>query len=363
MAARELAARKLEVTVVEEHNTIGRPEKCAGLYSLEGLRKIGLRPGEVYLQNYVRGAVFKSPSGRSFTVEAPGRIAVVTNRERFDQFIAQQSLKAGAEIILGKRVLKVSKSNSGLEVALSGGERIEASHVVDAEGREAAIARSIHPSYSLNGWIPIIQYQVYRHGMDRDFVYLYFKRYLPEFFAYLVPIDEELGKVGIAASKGIYERARKFMQEEFPHARVIGIMSSSVYTGKPLEKPRLGRVYFVGDVAGHVKATTGGGVIFGGILAMEAAKEIATGIPYFAWAVKRTYPELRRMWLIRRLTSSLTPDQLDKLFKAVRESGLDLFLSREGNMDYQGLTLAKLTLSRTAAKLLASLAKQFLFQT
>ncbi len=362
IAARELATRGVEVTVVEEHNTIGRPEKCAGLYSIEGLRKLGLKPSRPYLQNYVRGAVFKSPSGREFTVEAKGRVAVVTNRERFDQFLAQQAVKAGSKILLGRRVVEISREKNTYLVSLSAGYRIYADYVVDAEGREAAIARTIHPRYNLSGWIPIIQYQVSNHNLDPEFVYLYFKRYLPDFFAYLVPIDGELGKIGVAASSNIYARARKFMREEFPRARIIGVMSSSVYTGKPLDEVRLGRIYFVGDVAGHVKATTGGGVIFGGILAAEAAKEIATGRPYFEEAIKRTYPELKRIWYLRRLVSRLTPAQLDRLFQAVADSSLADFLSVRGNMDYQALTLARLFLSRIPVKFLASVLKA-VFQT
>ncbi|HID05274.1 MAG TPA: NAD(P)/FAD-dependent oxidoreductase [Aigarchaeota archaeon] len=362
IAARELASRGVEVTVVEEHSTIGRPEKCAGLYSIEGIKKIGVNPSGPYLQNFIRGAVFKSPSGKTFTVEAKGRVAVVTNRERFDQYLAQQAIKTGAEITLGKRVLKIHREDNTYQVYLSGNKVVEADYVVDAEGREAAVARALHPRYHLNGWIPIIQYQVNNHGLDPGMVYLYFKHYLPDFFAYLVPIDDELGKVGVAASSRIYERARKFMREEFPKSRILGIMSSSVYTGKPLEDARLGRVYFVGDAAGHVKATTGGGVIFGGILAAEAAKEIATGEPHFEKALKKTYPELRRIWLLRRLTSRLKPSQLDRLFQAAEDSGLPSFLSDRGNMDYQALTLARLAFSHVTIKFLAGMLKD-IFQT
>ncbi|MEM3032311.1 MAG: FAD-dependent oxidoreductase, partial [Nitrososphaerota archaeon] len=42
LAARELARRGVSVLVFEEDRTIGRPERCAGLYSISGLKSLGL---------------------------------------------------------------------------------------------------------------------------------------------------------------------------------------------------------------------------------------------------------------------------------------------------------------------------------
>jgi len=355
IAAREVAERGLKVIVIEEDNTIGRPERCAGLYSIDGVNRIKVPIDRSYVQNYARGAVFKSPSGIEFTVEANRDVALVANRERFDQFLAQRAIYSGADIILGRRVSEIKKNGDEGYLVRTRDKVFSCRFVIDCEGRGAFLARSLHPSYNLTEWIPIIQYQVANHGLDKDFVYLYFKRYLPDFFAYLVPIDDELGKIGIAALKNINEKALRFMQEEFPKARIVGVSSSSIYAGKPLERPRVDRIYFVGDVAGHVKATTGGGVIFGGKFALAAAGEIIAGDRSFDDAVKRLYPELNKIWWVRRLVSKLSPNHLDILFKAAKESGIHDFLSKSGDMDYHGTTAMRLLTSGKMFKMILSM--------
>jgi digeranylgeranylglycerophospholipid reductase len=62
IAAREAARRGLAVAVFEEDWAIGRPERCAGLYSVDGLRRLGIPTSGHHVQNRVRGAVFVSPS-------------------------------------------------------------------------------------------------------------------------------------------------------------------------------------------------------------------------------------------------------------------------------------------------------------
>ena len=44
IAAHEVAKYGLRVVVLEEDGIVGRPERCAGLYSVEGLRRIGVEP-------------------------------------------------------------------------------------------------------------------------------------------------------------------------------------------------------------------------------------------------------------------------------------------------------------------------------
>jgi flavin-dependent dehydrogenase len=42
IAARELASKGVQVKVFEEHSKIGIPNHCAGVLSIEGLKRIGI---------------------------------------------------------------------------------------------------------------------------------------------------------------------------------------------------------------------------------------------------------------------------------------------------------------------------------
>ncbi len=357
LTAREAASMGCSVLVLEEHEEIGRPEKCAGLFSMSGLKMLGIPLSHSYAQNVVRGAVFFSPSGRSFFLDAGRSVAVVSNREAFDKFLAQQAKLKGAEIATSEVVVRIIPSDNTPSVKTTNA-LTRAKMVVDAEGRSGFLARQVWKSWRPKGWIPIIQAIVENHQMDRNFVYLYFKKYLKDFFAYLVPIDDELGKLGIAARKDTKSLFFRFLQEEFKHAKILSTTSASVYTGPPLELIQNGRVLAVGDVAGQVKATTGGGVVYGGLCAIETGRYIANfllnggGVREYRERMNKIYGQLKSIYRLRFLISHIPLKLYDSIFKAASDTGLDTWLSSEGDMDKHGDTIKAMLKSGMALKLL-----------
>ncbi|MEM1942780.1 MAG: FAD-dependent oxidoreductase [Candidatus Caldarchaeum sp.] len=358
LAAREVAGKGLRVAVFEEDVVIGRPEKCAGLYSVEGMRRLGLPLDAPYVQNRVRGAVFVSPSGMSFEVDAGRDVALVCNRERLEQYIAEQAVVNGAELLLGEHVSEARLSNGRVFIKTST-KTARPQHLIIAEGRQATTARQIFTNIHLGTWLPIVQLQISNHGQDPDKVYLYFRKYLPEYFGYLVPVDEKIGKLGVAASKFPDILATKLMSELFPRSKLLGVSSSSIYVGKPAQSFRKGPVMLVGDVAGQTKATTGGGVITGGLASIAAAR-YAAGEATYEKALASLLRELNRTYLIRRLYERMSPVMLDRLFKAVRESGVDVKLGRMGDMDRHMASAVRVLSGRAGVKLAFHLAKSML---
>ena len=100
IAAREVAEKGFDVKVVEEDPEVGVPNHCAGLLSLRGMKEIGVPTDEAFVENYVKGAVFYSPSGLSFTVEKSRYVACVVDRELFDKYLAQKACEAGVDILV-----------------------------------------------------------------------------------------------------------------------------------------------------------------------------------------------------------------------------------------------------------------------
>ncbi|MDH5703558.1 MAG: FAD-dependent oxidoreductase, partial [Aigarchaeota archaeon] len=92
-AAWEACRRGCSALILEEHSSIGVPERCAGLLSLSGLSKLSLPLERRFTQNTVRGAVFFSPDGGSFTVDAGRPVAAVVSRKSFDQHLARRACK------------------------------------------------------------------------------------------------------------------------------------------------------------------------------------------------------------------------------------------------------------------------------
>ncbi|MDW8084608.1 MAG: FAD-dependent oxidoreductase [Candidatus Caldarchaeum sp.] len=343
IAAREAARKGLSTVLFEEDAIIGRPEKCAGLYSIQGIKSLGIPVDGPYLQNRVRGAVFVSPTGRTFEVDARKDVAVVFNRERMDLYIAEQAIKAGARLFVNSHVNDV-RTDGEIATVKTSYNMVQSRYLIIAEGRTASNAKKIFPDYSTGKWLPIVQYQVTGHGMDPRFVYLFFRHYLREFFGYLVPVDNETGKFGVAASKFPDKYAEKLLSEVLPKARVTGMTSSSIYVGHPLRKIRRQNVMLVGDVAGQVKATTGGGVVMGGIAAQAAASH-AAGMAIYENDVKPMIDELEGIYWVRKLYEKLSPKLIEPLFQAIAETGFNEVLNRLGDMDRHWATFSRTLLT------------------
>ena len=336
-----LASEGIETIVIEEDAEIGVPEHDGGLYNIRGLGRIGLPLSPKYILNRVRGAVFKSPGGRELTLDAGRDVAIVADRSRLDKMLAEMAEREGAEVLCGERAVRVGGRGGGFMVELRSGVRVGSRWIVAAEGRGAVLTRRVMGrGPEREKWLPIIQAVVRGHGHDSRYVYLYFKDYLPDFFGYLIPLNDEYGKIGVASKTHLLKRFRRFMGEEFGDAEIEGWITHAIYTGRPMH-PWNGSMFVpVGDAAGHVKATTGGGVMMGGLIGRNIARAIASvergeSPDRHLRVVNGVVGELERIAGLRKIVSKIPPRLYDKLFPAIADSGLPELLREKGDMDSQ----------------------------
>lgn len=367
IAAREAARLGLEVEVFEEHDTIGRPESCAGLYSIKGLSSLGISLRDEYLENTVKGAIIHSPGGRIIELRTKSPVAAVIRREALDRHLAEEAIRGGAGVRVGSRVLSAQRAGGEVVLSIRGGEVVSTSVLIDAEGHVGTIARMLYPSYSLKGWIPIMQMLISGHEHEFDVVHVYFKSYLRDFFGYLVPIDEKLGRLGVASYKDTPAKAMKFLGEVAPKAKIIGYSTSCIYEGLPTEVGLDGNAVLAGDVAGQVKSTTGGGVIIGGTCALHAARHAYKLIREkvdgtYRKSTEPIYRELRNIHRVKCWIKSLSDDQIDELFRYVLETGFDKKMSSIGDMDYQATSIMKGVFSISGLKMVLRLMRSGLLR-
>lgn len=363
IAAKTLVENGIETILVEEHDEIGVPEHCAGLFNIVNFKRLGLPISEKYFENIVRGAVFYSPTGRKIELDAGRSIAIVTSRRSLDLFLAEEFERKGGSLILGNRVVNVTSGDNLVKVETRRGLEIKAEKLVDAEGMASILLRKIlNKTTERNMWIPIIQLWVEGHSLDPRYVYLFFERYLPEFFAYLIPVNDEVGKIGVASKNNLRIKLHKFLKDRFPDIKIIRSVSHGVYTGRPLKIDLDSIIIPVGDAAGHVKASTGGGVIMGGLIARSVSKIIAsrlteasTDIHHNKEVVRSLTRELDRIANLMRIIRSLPFQIIDKLFEVVDKSRLVEEFSKKLDMDFQYTSFSRAFLSPyTVVRLLLS---------
>jgi geranylgeranyl reductase family protein len=348
IAAREVAERGVDVLVLEEHKEIGMPCHCAGLLSLNGLMEIGVPLNADFVQNKLTGALFHSPSGLSFTVEREEAVACVVDRSKFDKFLAKQATSAGVDIKLQSKVQKIKRRNKQLIVSGPWGQ-INTRVVVDAEGIDSRFVKELElqplkPEYIL----PAIQFELTDIDVNSAYAEIYVsKKIAPRFFAWVIPINSNSARVGLACSMGNpLKNLQSFIQNRFIKPSRILIQAGRIVTCGPIPRTFVDNFVVVGDAAGQVKPTTGGGVILGGICALISGKIVAEAViqrtttrnflrEYETLWKRKLGREFTLMLLARNIANRLSDETTDKIFKIIIEKNLQTEFSMKGDMDFQ----------------------------
>ena len=361
IAAREAAKRGAHVVVLEEHMQIGLPVECAGLLSLRGLRAIGLRPeGHYVLNRQLRGARFVSPGGRELLVEAGEPVACVVDRRLLDLALAEQAERAGAEVLLGRKVLAISRLPSGVSLSGRWGS-LQAQVAVVAEGFRSRLVRRL--GLRTVDWrrvLPASQVELRVPELAEDLVEVWLgSRVAPGLFAWVIPLGDGIARVGLACRRGLDPREllaaflRRRLGVRLPPGLRRPPYAGSVLTCGPIPRTYADRVVIVGDAAGQAKPTTGGGVILGGLCALLAGRTVAEAVEAgdtseealrayeLAWR-RLLGRDFRAMSLARRLLDRLPDRALDLAVKTASELDLGREIAREADMDLQSRVLAAL---------------------
>ena len=364
LAATKIAENRHNVLLLEEHERIGAPDHCAGLLSASGLKLLGLKPPDEVIQNTVSGARIHAPSGHSIFIERGRREALVVDRRRFDSWLAEMASHQGVEIATKSKVTEISRSKKDTVTVKTSSRSFEPKAVVIAEGVRSVLSRSMgFSAVSKSSRLPAYQYEVNGVDIEEDLVEMFYGRQLaPGFFAWIIPLGDGKARVGLAArskSKIRLESAllhHPIISERLKNAQRVRGMGGTVIVGQPVSKISANGLVVVGDTAGMVKATTGGGVIIGGLTARLAGETISEALQsndmsrrflsrYDKRCKSTYYRELQTMYFAQRALMSLSDKGLDSVVRDADDMGLLNIIRREGDMDMQGQVIRKLVAS------------------
>ncbi|MBS1263870.1 MAG: Digeranylgeranylglycerophospholipid reductase [Methanonatronarchaeales archaeon] len=347
VAARLCADLDLDTVLVEGHDEVGRPVRCAGLVSPRALETCGLPLDGDYVSRRIRGAHVHGPSGRVIEMDGGNTRALVVERDRMDAALAKAAVDAGAELRTG-----TTARLQGGEVYLND-ERVEPEVVIDASGARALAAgeHGLGPEKVL----PAVQTTLEgAETLSDDFVeVLTGNRWAPGFFAWAVPVNDG-ARVGLATGGpgNPWRLLEKLLREHPAGGRLSGEPVSREPGPIPIGPPErtvAGNVLLVGDSAAQAKPTSGGGVYTGSVAA-RAAAEAAHGFVFRGDSLDR-YEDLWRREIGRDLRFGMavhrtmcrsTDGDIERLLSIVERS-MQL-VRRYGDIDHPSrlaLALAK----------------------
>jgi geranylgeranyl reductase family protein len=347
LAAKQIASSGYSVKILEEHSQVGIPSHCAGLISIEGLKRIGVVPSFSFIQNSVYGSRIYSPDGQCIEIRDKRSRAHVVDRVALDQHLAEMALNAGAELVLGRRVDRLTLTNGSVTGASGAGWTEEARIVIDAEGPSRRLAKAA--GLATNRRAPLLGVNTeVACEIDPEMVEVWFsEETAPGFFAWVIPISDRQARVGLAARDGDpTRRLTNFIKKRFNSAYIQPPRAGQVLVDGPLDRTSFPGILLVGDAAGHVKPTTGGGLVLGGLCAIEAGKASAlaleSGTPddtQYDKAWRELYgSEFKSMQTMRSLADRVSDERMNRFFAAFNKAKLGERLNdlvSEGDMDLQ----------------------------
>ncbi len=334
ICATELRSLGGDVVVIERDKTIGEPVQCAGLFNLDGLERLGIQKGDFVL-NEVKGARFYGGDGVA-KIRAKKSKACVVDRAAFDRHLAQCY---GGELAAGRAVETIKRAGKGFELEGAGFET-SASRVVLATG----CGQGLHRAVGLDApgaFIFTSQQEMVGVNVDTDLVEIYAGPVAPGFFAWVIPIGKTRARVGLGTlgPENSVQRLFAAFVNRLKDDGKLGPDSRTVSSSGgpiPLYEPGLrienNGAYSVGDAASQVKATTGGGVMLGGLAAKILARSIHNGESY-AKNLEALERELSNHLLIRKVLNRFGDTEYGHMAEFLNRPDVKQAVEEHGDMD------------------------------
>jgi len=249
--------------IIEEHDEVGKPIRCAGLVGKQVFEKTLLPLSESSIINRIDGASFFYGND-NFQINREG-VAYVIDRERFDK-----NLSEGLGVECGKRVVEIKEERTGYRLRTNDNDAIYADIVIGADGVNSRVRKFINlvdndqVNDKKRGYIKSYLGVQYRIKAEENLfcnkiAQVHLKEGIP-FFIWVIPESNNILRVGVV-SENAHDDLIGFLEEFEIKGEIIEKLAGMIPVG--LTKNYYENIALVGDAAVQVKPLTGGGIYYG----------------------------------------------------------------------------------------------------
>lgn len=301
-AAQRMAEEGLDVLMLERRHVVGNPAQCGECIPNWGevigtfrhledhawLREYFEFPDRLRLHRLDNMRVFL-PSGKAYEFELD---AFAGHRLQFDGYLSEKAVRAGAELRVNtalKRLQTQKKANRELLVTTQG--RFSCDFLIDASGSLAHVGRLRHGqdrAVRPEDQVPTVYAQVKGDVPETFDVFL--GSVAPSGYAWIIPKGPGFANVGLGVRAGKLKGDLKGHLEQFCrdlNLEILSVGGGWIPMGGPVKRMVEGTTLAVGDAAGLVMPSNGGGIsqaIISGCFAAEAILDhLNTGAPLTAY--------------------------------------------------------------------------------
>ncbi len=316
-----LAKQGKGVTVIEDHEHIGKPVQCTGIvtHSIEKFFKL---KGEVIAKRLNKVVAISKNRKIDVSVDE-----IVMWRDKFDQFVAGMAQKEGAKYLLNHKFIGLSGNLIKIKDPKHGKmKEIKFEKLIGADGPYSAVSKAAGLSIDSKNYIGM-QAKV-RLKMDTNCFETFFGEDFPNFFGWVVPESEDTVRLGIGCFENTQEYFYKFLKRRTGKKEILCWESGLIPLYNPDKKLQSGNVYLIGDAAAQVKATTGGGII----PSLKAARTLSDCIlnnkNYDRQFKKESGRELLLHLRLRKMLSKFKDTDYDKLIDLMSQEKVKKILKK-----------------------------------
>ena len=334
-AGARLARAGFRAAVLEEHPSVGEPVHCTGILAAEAFDEFSL-PRRAVL-NELTTARFWSPAGQQVTYSA-GRVeALVIDRRVFDQDLHAAAQKSGVKVMRGARATGLQIHPDGVTVKMT-----------DSEVAARACILACGANYSLHRQVGLGMPRLMLHTAQMELpaeragdVELHFGGEIaPKGFGWVVPVvrgRQKYARIGVMCE---HDAPQYFERVALRAAERWGINAEAVRQPRqkilplaPISRTYADRLLVVGDAAGLVKPTTGGGIYYSLVSAELAADALGPALAdndlgaarlerYERSWRERLSAEFQAQLSLRLVAHRMTDGDIEQLFELARTDGI-----------------------------------------
>ncbi len=275
-----LAKAGKEVQIFEEHKEIGSPVQCTGLVT-SSIKNILNIKKDIIINEIDKVRIFSKNDFLELRLKDKN---LVLDRNKFDNYLADMAINQGTKIFLNykfisnkNKLIKIRYNNQTSKQSFDGLSNkfdkketiIKTDYLIGADGPLSQVAKSnklFKKTKFMTGIQAIVRLK------NENYIEFY-----PSIgaFAWIVPENKEICRIGVASYQNPKEDFRKFLKlKNINNKNIIEKQGGLIPIYNHRLKTKKDNIYLVGDAAAQVKATTGGGIIQG----LKAAQALSNSI-------------------------------------------------------------------------------------
>jgi geranylgeranyl reductase family protein len=339
-AAHRLARSGFKVSVFEEHVSAGDPVHCTGVLAAEAFDEFDV-PRTAHL-NSLTTVRFVGPSGASIEYSTPQTEAIVIDRRLFDASLSDRAQKAGAIIHVGERIVDIRVTDQQVTLRTSSNRSVAAFACILACGANYALQTRLGLGRPI---MHLQSAQIEVPAIELGDVEVHFGNQLaPRGFAWAVPVvrgHRTFARIGLMCDRDARKHFEWFLGRIGPRWKTGSSLCLNGGVSPRIKMLPLGpiartygpRVLAVGDAAGLVKATTGGGIYYSllsGTLAADTLVEAFSqrdlsevSLSAYEERWRDSFgEEFSAQMRLRRIANRLTDPEIDSLFELAQTDGI-----------------------------------------